>query len=148
MVVSGLIDSLLGFTHQNRTSTQRYSGIRVDSKSEWVSKFNGFLHLGVGRSCKQAERRPSAAESISRKDPQKLPSNFFSLKSLYHPGVCLWTTRDHSRAPGAPGGHSKCTCFAFFGPGRAIIRSRAAKTLDSNSDTTALRPLFVSSEYG
>ena len=89
-----------------------------------------------------------AQESISRKDPTKLAINIFSFKSLYHPGMCLGTTRDHSRAPGAPGGHSKCTFFAFFGPGRAIIRSRAAKTLDSNSDTTALRPLFVSSEYG
>ena len=83
-----------------------------------------------------------AVESISRKDPHKLPSNFFSFKSLYHPGMCLGTTRDHSRAPGAPGGHSKCTFFAFFGPGRAIIRSRAAKTLDSNSDTTAHRTSF------
>ena len=87
-------------------------------------------------------------EAISRKDPHKVAIMFFSFKSLYHPGMCLGTTRDHSRAPGAPGGHSKCTFFAFFGPGRAIIRSRAAKTLDSNSDTTAHRSLFVSSEYG
>ncbi len=84
----------------------------------------------------------------SRKDPHKLAIMFFSFKSLYHPGMGLGTTRDHSRALGAPGGHYKCISVACFGPGRAIIRSRAAKTLDSNSDTTALRPLFVSSEYG
>ena len=80
--------------------------------------------------------------------PTKLPPFFLSLKSLYHPGMCLGTTRDHSRAPGAPDGHSKCTFFAFFGPGRAIIRSRAAKTLDSNSDTTTHRSRFVSSGHG
>jgi hypothetical protein len=87
-------------------------------------------------------------ESISRKDPTKLVRTIFSFKSPYHPGMCLGTTRDHSRAPGAPDGHSKCTLFAFFGPGRAIIRSRAAKPLDSNSDTTTHRSRFVSSGHG
>ena len=48
-------------------------------------------------------------ESISRKDPHKLAIMLFSFKSLYHPGMCLGTTHDHFRAPGAPGGHSKCT---------------------------------------
>ena len=52
-------------------------------------------------------------ESISRKDPQKLLRTFFSLKSLYHPGMCFGTTLNHSRAPGAPDGHSKCTFFYF-----------------------------------
>ena len=95
-----------------------------------------------------AETTSGTIESISRKDPTKLVRIFSLFKSLYHPRMCLGTTRDHSRAPGAPGGHSKCTCFAFFGPGRAIIRSRAAKTLDSNSDTRTHRSLFVSSEHG
>ena len=65
-----------------------------------------------------------AVESISRKDPHKLAINLFSFKSLYHPWMCLGTTRDHSRAPGAPGQHSKCTFIAFFGPGRAIQNFR------------------------
>ena len=115
-----------------------------------LGKVKEMLGLDVVMEVLEVEIDPvaRAVESISRKDPHKVAIMFFSFKSLYHPGMCLGTTRDHSRAPGAPGGHSKCTFFAFFGPGRAIIRSRAAKTLDSNPDTTTHRTPFVSSGHG
>ena len=58
--------------------------------------------------------RAVTAESISRRDPTKVPIMVFSFKSLYHPVMCLGTTHDHSRAPGAPDGHSMGTLNALF----------------------------------
>ena len=63
------------------------------------------------------ELRDLGKESISRKDPTKLLRIFSLFKSLYHPVMYLGTTRDHSRAPGAPDVHSKCSFLLFLDPG-------------------------------
>ena len=48
----------------------------------------------------------------------------------------MGATRDHARASRAPDEHFERTFVTGFGPRRAIIRSLAAKTSDSNFDTT------------
>ena len=72
-----------------------------DIHSRWVFKDGedaGYEAGGVQFEQPKAPEKTLANESISRKDPHKVTIMFFSFKSLYHPEMCLGTTRDHSRA--------------------------------------------------
>ena len=117
--------------------------------ARWQAQVQKLTQIGTHRTAQAGSTKSSLLQwsQYLERTPTKFPSFFLSVKSMYHPRVWLGTTRDHFRAPGAPDGHSKCTFLLFLDPGGPyIIRSRAAKTSDSSSDTTTPRSRFVSLE--